>query len=222
MPAANCSSTCCTITIAAGKSCGQIARGASPAPPGRRRRRRSRPADRGGDGERAIAACAAVPRRACRRPAARSSRSWPAAARHASRASPLPSSGVSTASSAPWPIASKTRLALTRTLPVTIRIAHGVLAMIRRVASTPSITGMIMSIRIRSGVSFAQSADRLGAVRAIQTTRLAGSTPHRRAAGARRPPRQIVDDADSHASGSPIRSTTACSSVSSWKLPLVR
>ena len=36
-----------------------------------------------------------------------------------------------------------------------------------------------------------------------------------RAAGARRPPRQIVDDADSHASGSPIRSTTACSSVSS-------
>jgi len=33
---------------------------------------------------------------------------------------------------------------------------------------------------------------------------------------------QVVDDADPHASGSPIKSTTACSSVSSWKLPLVR
>jgi hypothetical protein len=32
----------------------------------------------------------------------------------------------------------------------------------------------------------------------------------------------VVDDADSHAPASPIRSTTACSSVSSWKLPFVR
>ena len=32
----------------------------------------------------------------------------------------------------------------------------------------------------------------------------------------------VVDQRDSHASGSPIKSTTACSSVSSWKLPLVR
>ncbi len=31
-----------------------------------------------------------------------------------------------------------------------------------------------------------------------------------------------VDQSESHGCGSPIRSTTACSKVSSWKLPLVR
>ena len=33
---------------------------------------------------------------------------------------------------------------------------------------------------------------------------------------------RVVDDADSHSSGSPIRSVTACNKVSSWKLPFVR
>ena len=32
----------------------------------------------------------------------------------------------------------------------------------------------------------------------------------------------VVDDADSHDAGSPIKSVTACSRDSSWKLPLVR
>ena len=54
---------------------------------------------------------------------------------------------------------------------VTIRIAQGVAAMIRRVASTPSMPGMIRSIRTRSGRSAAQQLDRFGAVAApIQAT----------------------------------------------------
>ena len=92
------------------------------------------PARRGADRDQPIVAArlrrrsparARAAGRACRRRAARSWRSSPAAAPRRPRSLPPPSSGVSTASSAPCPIASKTRLALTRTLPVTIRIAHG-------------------------------------------------------------------------------------------------
>ena len=134
---------------------------------------------------------------------------------------PLPSSGVSTASSAPCPIASKIGLEPICMLPVTIRMAHGLAAMIRRVLSTPSITGITMSIRIRSGVSCGAERHRLGAVSRHPDDAVQRIDPHdplQEIGDAR----QVVDDADPHASGSPIKSTTACSSVSSWKLPLVR
>ncbi len=57
------------------------------------------------------------------------------------------------ASSAPAERASKTRPALPSTVAVTTTMGQGDSRMMRRVASTPSITGMIMSIRIRSGRS---------------------------------------------------------------------
>ena len=132
-----------------------------------------------------------------------------------------PSPGVSTASSAPCPMASNARREFAPTLAVTIRIAHGVLAMIRRVASTPSISGMMRSISTRCGVVFAHSSTAsppclghpddlmLGFERDHAPERF-----HRQ--------RPIVDDADLHDWASPIRSTTACSRVSSWKLLLVR
>src|SRR5689334_6472463 len=70
----------------------------------------------------------------------------------------LSRTGVFTASSAPAPIASNTFEELSSTFAVTITMAHGELAMIRRVASTPPIFGIIKSIRIKSGVSAAQRA----------------------------------------------------------------
>ncbi|MNR21630.1 hypothetical protein D3C85_1385420 [compost metagenome] len=70
----------------------------------------------------------------------------------ASWALPAPRAGVSTTSRAPWPMASNTRCTFCWRSTVTMTMAHGVSAMIRRVASTPSMTGMIRSIRIRSGV----------------------------------------------------------------------
>ncbi len=54
-------------------------------------------------------------------------------------------------------------------------MAHGVSAMIRRVASTPSITGMIRSIRIRSGVNSAQRCTASRPLLATHTTWCAGS-----------------------------------------------
>ena len=50
-------------------------------------------------------------------------------------------------------MASNTFEALPPTLAVTTRMAHGVFFMIVQVACTPSITGMMRSIRIRSGQS---------------------------------------------------------------------
>ncbi|MCY1179574.1 hypothetical protein D9M73_199810 [compost metagenome] len=52
-------------------------------------------------------------------------------------------------------MASNTRCTFCWRSTVTMTMAHGVDAMISRVASTPSITGMIRSIRIRSGVDSA-------------------------------------------------------------------
>ena len=77
--------------------------------------------------------------------------------------------GISTTSSAPWPIASKTRATLVCTLPVTIMMAHGALAMIRRVASTPSMPAS-KPIRIRFGVSFAQRSTASAPLVPIQMT----------------------------------------------------
>jgi hypothetical protein len=66
--------------------------------------------------------------------------------------------GVATASSAPAPSASNTLLELPSTVAVTTMIGQGVSRMMRRVASTPSITGMIMSMSRTSGRSLAHSA----------------------------------------------------------------
>jgi len=66
----------------------------------------------------------------------------------------LHSAGVSTASKAPAPMASKTIPAFSCTLTVTTRMAHGHFCMISRVASTPFFFGMIRSIKTKSGVSF--------------------------------------------------------------------
>jgi hypothetical protein len=52
------------------------------------------------------------------------------------------------------PIASNTRQLCAPIDAVTTRIAQGLCAMICRVASTPSMPGMIRSISTRSGVSF--------------------------------------------------------------------
>ncbi|MNS96479.1 hypothetical protein D3C72_1307790 [compost metagenome] len=98
----------------------------------------------------------------------------------ASWALPAPTVGVSTTSSAPWPMASNTRCTFCWRSTVTMTMAHGVSAMIRRVASTPSITGMIRSIRIRSGVSSAHWRTASAPLPATQTTSWAGSNARAR------------------------------------------
>ena len=83
---------------------------------------------------------------------------------------------------------------------MTMRIGHGVLAMMRRVASTPSISGMMRSISTRSGGSFAHSS--------TASPPCAGD-PDDLMLGLQRdhPPerfhreRQVVDDADHHDCG---------------------
>ena len=59
------------------------------------------------------------------------------------------------ASRAPAPRASNTLAEFPSTVAVTTRIAQGLWSMMRRMASTPSIFGIIKSIKIRSGVSCA-------------------------------------------------------------------
>ena len=94
--------------------------------------------------------------------------------------------------------------------------------MIRRVASTPSMTGMIRSIRIRSGRSAAASVDRLGAVVGRPGDRWPG-TDCDHAAERLAGQGQVVDDPDPHPrQASPIRSATVSRNVWSWKLLLVR
>ncbi|MNE74211.1 hypothetical protein D3C80_1702720 [compost metagenome] len=88
----------------------------------------------------------------------------------ASRASPAPRAGVSTTSRAPWPMASNTRCTFCLRSTVTITMAQGVSPMIRRVASTPSITGMIRSMRIRSGNCSAQRCTASAPLPATQIT----------------------------------------------------
>ncbi|VWC41163.1 hypothetical protein BST28156_07006 [Burkholderia stagnalis] len=79
---------------------------------------------------------------------------------------------MSTASSAPAPIASYTRHAFAPMLLVTIRIAHGRPdAMIRRVASTPSNFGMIRSISTTSGGCAAQNSTACAPSVATHSTR---------------------------------------------------
>jgi hypothetical protein len=170
MPTANCSSTCWTITTAAGKSRSRprskVASAAGP------------PADEPIATSRAPCV-SAIGMRNVPLVAARCSR--PArifailsSIESSTSALPAPNAGVSIASSAPCPIASNTRCALVPTLAVTTRIAHGVAAMIRRVASTPSIRGISRSIKIRSGVFFAQSSTASAPSRAIQATSVPG------------------------------------------------
>ncbi|MCY1421930.1 hypothetical protein D9M71_375960 [compost metagenome] len=98
----------------------------------------------------------------------------------ASLGSPAPRAGVSTTSSAPWPMASNTRWTFCWRSTVTITMAQGVSAMIRRVASTPSMTGMIRSIRIRSGVCSAHSFTASAPLLATQTTWCIGSNANAR------------------------------------------
>ena len=170
MLTANRSSTCCTITMAAGKS-----RGSPPStfasaagPPAEEPITTSPPVrDSGRTGGAAGLATTRSPRLALTF-AIRSITASRAAA--GARDFSGASVGVSTASSAPWPIASNTRCAFVPTLEVTMRIAHGVFAMICRVASTPSMRGMIRSMRIRSGVSFAHIVTASAPSFAIQTT----------------------------------------------------
>jgi hypothetical protein len=75
---------------------------------------------------------------------------------------------VLTASRAPYPIASKTFEAFPPTVAVTTRMRHGDAAMMRRVASVPSITGRIKSIKITSGVSAAHFSTASAPFRATQ------------------------------------------------------
>ena len=80
-----------------------------------------------------------------------------------------------TTSSAPAPIAANTLLVLRVTSAVTTRIAQGVAAMIRRVASTPSMTGMMRSMRITSGRSAAHRRTASAPSLATQATVYAGT-----------------------------------------------
>ena len=142
---------------------GKVRAADGPAPwPGRQarqRRRRSRPEDRGGTAEPGATAGAgrrwASHARAIRRGWSRSS---PTGRCAPSRGPGCSSTGVLTASSAPALMASKTCDEFWATFAVTTTIAQGERAIMRRVASTPSILGMIKSMRIRSGRSRRQSS----------------------------------------------------------------
>ena len=132
--------------------------------------RRSRPAAAAGAGGRAGEARAAGA--SSRRPI------WSIFAssrRVVSPVAPSPSLGVSTASSAPAPIASNTRQAFAPMQLVTIRIAHGRSdRMIRRVASIPSNFGMIRSISTISGGCAAHSSTACAPSVATHSTRCSG------------------------------------------------
>ena len=80
------------------------------------------------------------------------------------------STGVAVTSSAPAPSARNTWLTLSCGRPVTTRIAHGLCSMILRVASTPSSSGMLRSMRIRSGRFSAHMRTASAPVRAIHST----------------------------------------------------
>ena len=85
--------------------------------------------------------------------------------------------------------------------------------MIRRVASTPSITGMSRSISTTSGVS-AALGHRLGTVAGDPddlVLRLEGQRAAQRLDGQR----HVIDDSDPQPCASPIRTTTASSKASS-------
>ncbi len=88
--------------------------------------------------------------------------------------------GVLTASSAPALMASKTLDEFRFTLAVTTTMAQGFRAMIRRVASTPSISGMIKSISTRSGVSRAQRSTASAPSRATQASSWPRASSRRR------------------------------------------
>ena len=88
---------------------------------------------------------------------------------------PLPRVGVFTASSAPTPSASYTKLAFPVTVAVTTRMGHGDACMIARVASTPLTRGMMRSIRITSGRSPAAFVIASSPSRAIHAIESAGS-----------------------------------------------
>src|SRR5207342_2725329 len=150
MPAANCWSMCCTISTGAIMSAGRpVSSFASAAGPPEEAPIATSGAPDCLRVERAVGRF--VPMSPISLPMVSILRSSVSAAL---RSSPRPSSGVSTASSAPWPIASKTRQLCAPMEAVTTRIAQGLCAMICRVASTPSMPGVITSISTRSGVSF--------------------------------------------------------------------
>ncbi len=96
-------------------------------------------------------------------------------------------------------------------------MAQGVSAMMRRVASLPSMTGIASSIRMISGRAAGASLHGFRAIggdpRDLQVGLAGQRLPkhvHRR--------RFVVDDAYFHAPARPMRSSTASSSASSWKL----
>jgi hypothetical protein len=134
---------------------------------------------------------------------------------------PGPNTGVATASRAPQPMASKTLAAFPSTVAVTTRIALGVSFMILPVACTPSMTGMIRSIRMRSGRSWRHFSTASRPFTATQARACSGAwamtlrrTSRARGMSLTIAIRMVYD--------SPIRSLTARRSVSSWKLLFVR
>ncbi len=173
MPAAKTWSTCCTSTMAAGKSRGKplsrISRAAGPPAEEPIATKLWRLPEVRAD---VVSVRTRLPRWPISQPMLRILRNSGAAA---SLGLPTPRAGVSTTSRAPCPMASNTRLILAWRSTVTNRIAHGVSAMICRVASTPSITGMIRSIRIRSGVNSAQRCTASRPLPATHTTSCEGS-----------------------------------------------
>ncbi|MCY1412119.1 hypothetical protein D9M71_275170 [compost metagenome] len=186
MPAANTWSTCWTSTMAAGNAAGKpLSNTSSAAGPPAEDPIATNP--RRWEASRSGAATALAAGARCwptSQPILRILRSKGAAA---SRASPAPSAGVSTTSRAPWPMASNTRCTFCLRSTVTMTMAHGVSAMIRRVASTPSITGMIRSMRIRSGNCSVHRCTASAPLLATHTTWCAGSraTARRNASTAR-------------------------------------
>ena len=103
-----------------------------------------------------------------------------------------PRTGVATTSRAPAPMASKTLEELPVTEAVTIRIGHGDCRMIRRVASTPSITGIMRSMRTRSGMSSTHRSTASWPFLAIQATERAGSVNRTRRRLSTAIPRSLI------------------------------
>ena len=109
------------------------------------------------------------PTPASHRSAWKSSRSWRGGASPPVM-STASSVGMSTASSAPWPMASKTNAALARTLAVTIRIGHGELDMMVRITSHAVHADERQRHQDEIGRVSGTVVDRLGGASAIHST----------------------------------------------------
>lgn len=135
---------------------------------------------------------------------------------------PCPSVGVSTASSAPAPIASYTYDAFAPTFAVTIRIAHGERSMMLRVADTPSMRGITRSIRTRSGGCATQKSTACAPSVATHSTRCSGRSAIVRRSASTASGKSLTMPMFMACYASPIRSCTASSNASSWKPPFAR